>query len=93
VNLRLRALASSGRVRFSDLVARVPMVQSEQRGARPAYFGPPHGSLETQVLRRADIVGYMAGPLIVEEPDTTVVVPPGWTVRRDEQGNLLLTKE
>jgi N-methylhydantoinase A len=93
VNLRLRALASSGRVRFSDLVARVPMVQSEQRDARPAYFGPSHGSLETQVLRRADIVGYMAGPLIVEEPDTTVVVLPGWTVRRDEQGNLLLTKE
>lgn len=92
VNLRLRALASSGRVRFADLVARVPMVQSEQHGVRPAYFGPVHGSLETQVLRRADIVGYMAGPLIVEEPDTTVVVPPGWTVRRDEQGNLLLTK-
>lgn len=92
VNLRLRALASSGRVRFADLVARVPMVQSEQGGSRLAYFGPVHGSLETQVLRRADIVGDMAGPLIIEEADTTVVVPPGWTVQRDEQGNLLLAK-
>lgn len=92
VNLRLRAVASSGRVRFADLVSQLSMEPSEQRSTRIAYWGPTHGSLETQILRRADIGSDVAGPLIVEEPDTTVVVPPGWVVRRDEQGNLLLTK-
>jgi hypothetical protein len=28
--------------------------------------------------------------LIVEEYDTTVVVPPGFSVRRDPMGNILL---
>ena len=92
VNLRLRALASAGRMRFTDLVARTAVDEQGQRVSRQAYFGPIHGTLETQVRRRADIAGEQAGPLIVEEPDTTVVVPPGWLVRRDEQGNLVLTK-
>jgi N-methylhydantoinase A len=93
VNLRLRAVASAGRVRFADLVARVSLVPSAQRSSRQAYFGPTHGSLETQVLRRADITGEVSGPLIVEEPDTTVVVPPGWAVQREVQGNLVLTRK
>jgi len=33
-----------------------------------------------------------AGPLIIEEPDTTVVVPPDWTVHRGQYGNLVLEK-
>jgi N-methylhydantoinase A len=33
------------------------------------------------------------GPLIVEEYDSTVVVPPGATVYRDAFGNLVLTLE
>ena len=30
------------------------------------------------------------GPLLVDEYDTTVVVPPGWTVRRDEATESLI---
>ncbi len=92
VNLRLRALAAAGRVRFADLVARVPAEPSSQPVVRSAYFGPAHGLLETQVLRRGDISGNVVGPLILEEPDTTVVVPPRWSVQRDSQGNLILEK-
>src|SRR5712692_9848516 len=86
VNLRLQALASAGRVRFSDLVAPVSAAEQEQSISRQAYFGPARGTLETPVRCRVDITEEQAGPLIVEEPDTTVVVPPGWSVRLDEQG-------
>jgi N-methylhydantoinase A len=34
----------------------------------------------------------VAGPAIVEEPFTTVVVPPGWTLRLDRQGNYVATR-
>ncbi|HEX9774130.1 MAG TPA: hydantoinase/oxoprolinase family protein [Actinomycetota bacterium] len=34
----------------------------------------------------------IAGPAIVEEPFTTVVVPPGWTVKLDTKGNYVATK-
>ena len=92
VNLRLQALASAGRVRFTDLVAPVSAAEQEQSISRQAYFGPARGTLETPVRCRVDITEEQAGPLIVEEPDTTVVVPPGWSVRLDEQRNLVLTQ-
>ena len=31
------------------------------------------------------------GPAIVDEQTATTVVPPGWTLRVDELGNLLVT--
>jgi N-methylhydantoinase A len=90
VNLRLRALASTSRVQFADLVAQVSTRGPGQNESRPAYFGPKHASIETPVCRRVDIEGEQTGPLIIEEPDTTVVVPPQWSVQRDGSGNLLL---
>ncbi len=92
VNLRLRALASAGNLRFSDLTSRVDGQPSASTQSREAYFGPAHGTQQTPIRRRADITTEQTGPLIVEEPDTTVVVPPGWQVSRDHRGNLILRK-
>jgi len=94
VSLRLRALATVGEMKFSELAAKIApssgaMARSEPR---KAFFGLRHGLLQTSVFRRADISGVQDGPLIIEEPDTTVVVPPGWAVSRDEYGSLVLTK-
>jgi N-methylhydantoinase A len=49
----------------------------------------------TPVLLRRDLApgGHRAGPLIVEQPDTTTFVPPGWTLHCDQYGNLNLTSE
>lgn len=59
---------------------------------RPAYFGPRYGVLETPVVARSVIESEARrGPLIVEEYDATTVVPPDWSVRRDERSNLWLT--
>jgi N-methylhydantoinase A len=93
VNLRLRALASAGNLRFSDFISRVDGQPSTGTQSRDAYFGPANGTQHTPILRRADITTEQAGPLIVEEPDTTVVVPPGWQVQRDNKGNLILLKK
>jgi N-methylhydantoinase A len=94
VSLRLRALATVGDMRFSELAAKTaPAPEAMARSEpREAFFGPRHGLLKVSVFRRADIAGVQDGPLIIEEPDTTVVVPPGWSVSRDEYGSLVLTK-
>jgi len=61
---------------------------------RHAYFGAGHGLLDTAVIGRADLAAAgRAGPLIIEEYDTTVVVPPGWTARRDARDNIHLQAE
>jgi N-methylhydantoinase A len=106
MSLRLRALASAASLSFAELAGRYSGEGSQteivadtalgQKGGktnqREAFFGPAHGLLTTPLRSRFGITGPEHGPLIIEEPDTTVVVPPGWTVERDEFGNLVLTR-
>ena len=48
---------------------------------RVADFGARHGTLEAPVRTRASLGDEpVAGPMLIDEYDTTVVVPPGWTV-------------
>jgi N-methylhydantoinase A len=58
--------------------------------ARPAYFGPQRGWLETPILRRSDLTASTKGPLIVEEYDATCVIPPGARAELDPGGNILV---
>jgi len=92
VSLRLRATATATRLQFADLARHVATQGRATSSApvRQAYFGPRHGLQAAPIRRRDDVGTEESGPLIVEEPDTTVVVPPGWTIRRDAWGNLVL---
>jgi N-methylhydantoinase A len=95
VSLRVRALAKAGRLRFAELAC-IPM-QSVERTThnshlRPVYFGRNHGLLDTPIRSRRDISRIETGPIVIEEPDTTVVVPPGWSVAVDAYSNLVLSK-
>jgi 5-oxoprolinase (ATP-hydrolysing)/N-methylhydantoinase A len=61
-------------------------------GSRVADFGPSHGGIETEVVLRGDIgPNRVSGPLLIDEYDTSVVVPPGWTVETRGPGALILT--
>ena len=62
---------------------------SAPQGARRAYFGEL-GWLETPVLARADLAAGRPGPLIVEEYDSTCVVPPGARAEIDAAGNIVI---
>ena len=57
---------------------------------RRAYFGPSAGAVETPVVDRGALP--RTGPAILEEYDSTCVVPPGWSARTDEAGNIVLEK-
>jgi N-methylhydantoinase A len=59
--------------------------------ARRAYFGPVAGWQEVSLLERADLAGApLTGPLIIEEYDATIVVPPGVLASLDATGNVVL---
>jgi len=88
VNLRMRARAAGPRTRFGDL----GVTLGEHQSRRPAYFGREHGLIDTPVFGRGRLVDPCPGPAIVEEADTTVVVPPGWTVALGEGNYLNLTR-
>jgi len=82
VNLRLRA---RGLDRQDHLPAPSALRTSAGKAGateRQVYFGPQQGWIKTPVLRRHDLNETpLNGPLIVEEYDTTIVVPPDGTVR------------
>ena len=59
-------------------------------GSRSAYFGPEAGWRETPVVRRSDLAGGAAGPLIVEEYDATCLVPPGARASLDDYGSIVI---
>lgn len=63
------------------------------KGSRKAYYGKELGWVETTLVSRKGLDGKtLAGPVIVEEYDTTTVVPPGWSVRLDHWNNVIVEK-
>ena len=70
--------------------ARRPRARRAEERTRSAYFGPAHGSLDVPVISRAALLDSppRQGPLIVEEYDSTCVVPPGCVVTLDPLGNI-----
>ena len=61
-------------------------------GSRRAYFGRTHGWIDCPVVARAALAGGGEGPCIVEEYDSTCLVPPGVRARVDARGNLVLSR-
>ncbi len=63
-------------------------------GHRRAVF-PGHGPVETATYRGEEVsAGWSAsGPVLIQQPITTIVVPPGWHVQVSDHGSYLITKE
>jgi N-methylhydantoinase A len=98
-NLRLTVIeragiASEGLARMAQSTR--PLVSgSQQTGSRQVYFGPRDGWQATTVLpgrSRLNAAG-SAGPVIIEEYDATILIPPGWTARLDGHQNVVLTRQ
>lgn len=60
---------------------------------RKIYFGPQLGTQPAKVLTRSSLSDKpIQGPIIIPEYDTTVIVPPDFTVRGESTGALVLEK-
>ena len=89
VNLKLTArAASNGEISYDPLAGLAG--ESHEASRRTAYFGPVDGSLDVPVISRSALLDSppRQGPLIVEEYDSTCVVPPGCRVTLDSLGNI-----
>ncbi len=88
VNIRLTALIPTAKSQFSSLQ---PRNSQSLTSNRRCYFGGETGWLEVPVLSREGLGSEPeSGPFIVEEYDTTILVPPRCTARRDEWGNIVI---
>jgi N-methylhydantoinase A len=94
VNLRLRIVGTSQKPSLAELTFGAEATSSSLRDSskrsprrRPAYFGD-RGTLNVPVISRAQLGEGGAGPIIVEEPDTTILIPPGWVASLDGLANV-----
>ena len=77
VNLRLRARSLERYIAVPEPRALRLSARPAQPKNRPVFFGPELGWVTTPLAKRADLTGQpTSGPLIIEEYDTTIVVPP-----------------
>ena len=60
-------------------------------GSRAATFEPANGAIEVPVVSRTGL-HKEPGPLLIDEYDATIVVPPGWVATTDRLGSLILTE-
>jgi N-methylhydantoinase A len=60
------------------------------RGSRAVYFGSADAAVETPLYLRADLPAgaRLEGPAVVDQLDSTTVVPPGWRAEVDEWLNI-----
>jgi N-methylhydantoinase A len=70
-------------------------IQPAKRGgeampSRMAYFGKPWGRVETPVIERAELVERRNGPLLIDEYDSTIVVPPDMCAYLGAQGYVVM---
>jgi N-methylhydantoinase A len=89
VNLRLTAV---GRIAKPQLRRVEPLGAARERGRRAVYFAESDGHVDCAVYDRYSLGAgaELAGPAIVEELDSTIVVHPGFAARVDEHGNVLI---
>jgi len=93
VNLRV-----TGVVRVRKPMPQTPALPRSEAaaplGERMVYWGNQHRAT-TAVYRREQLPPgvHVNGPAIVEEPTTTIVIPPAFTATVDHLGNLILERK
>ena len=91
VNIQVVGQGLAGRPRVPEKPAPGRRAAQSLVAARPAYFGPQVGWLDTPVLHRSDLATPREGPCIVEEYDATCVVPPKARASLDAHGNIIIS--
>jgi N-methylhydantoinase A len=78
------------RLDFSHLAIEAPAAAPATQ-SRPVHFARGAAPVDTEVVPRSALTGEPRhGPLVIEEFDSTTVVPPDTRVHRDPIGNIVL---
>ena len=92
VNVRLAAVGVTPKPRRAPLPEGGSSNAPALKGRRDVWFAEAGGVRPTLVLDRGKLLrgNVIDGPAIIEEPDASTLVHPGWTATVDERANLVL---
>ncbi len=87
----LVTIRSTYRIDSDRIVPKSVNESEDKKPPRNAYFGKQHGWILTPVIDRGRLTtSVTSGPLIIEEYDSTTLVPPDTSVHIDETGNIIM---
>ena len=87
----LVTIRSTYRINSDRIVPKSVNETEDKKQPRNAYFGKQHGWMLTPVIGRGELTSSVTqGPLIIEEYDSTTLVPPDTSVRVDKTGNIVM---
>ena len=91
---RLRVSVPKYEPTSSDNVIESAAPANSVKGTRTVYFAADE-AIETKIYERDKLPfgARLNGPAIVEQFDSTIVVPEAWVGRIDGYGNLILSRE
>jgi N-methylhydantoinase A len=92
--VNLRVVHACALPPVDETVDPIPTAAQASTATRRCYFPQGEGFVETAVFRREALPhgGTLVGPAVVHQPDTTIVIPPGYEGRVDGRGNLVLER-
>jgi N-methylhydantoinase A len=99
VNLRVTGIGPIARPVLTEIATAADSaevsVERARTGTRGVCFEPADGYVDTGIYWRPDLRAgdELSGPVIIEEYGSTAPVHPGFIVRVDTYGNLVITKE
>jgi N-methylhydantoinase A len=94
VNYRLSAIGLSDKPQIGHIQECSASVPKENE-VRQVRFEKQCKFIETPVYLRDDLPSdcILQGPAIIEQMDSTCVIPPGWTALSDQYGNILVERK
>jgi len=92
VHYRITATAVDDQTRFDPPKGSFDRKPSKGAHSRSVFFSEVGGFSEVTVHRRNTLIEgqRLHGPLVVEEPESTVIIPPGGTGHVDQFGNIVI---
>ena len=93
VTVGVTAIGAGPEVRLPEHRSGTRLPEEARKADRPVYF-PERGGYApcpTYERSRLPVGGRIAGPAVVEEPESTTVLPPGATAEVDRWANLIVT--
>jgi N-methylhydantoinase A len=92
VYLRVRAIAATAPVHLRQIPAGAEEAEAARKADRRCYFGRAPGWQMTPIYDGAALASgnRIAGPALIEETSSTILVPAGGHARVDQFGNYLI---
>ena len=92
VNLRVIGIGKVDRPVLKQLDHAIDPVKRAIKGKRKVYFTEAKGLIDVDLYDRSLLLSgdHFTGPAIIEQMDTTIVVPPEVKVEVEQSGNLVI---